>query len=127
LLTKTFKILITIIFIFIFISCEDKIEYDAQVNIISVVTEAISQPYESKITRFAKVSYTINNTCECTIHGWEIYFNVAINGGPNVTAMDNRYYTLEAGETSKTQIASTPIPSYYEDARNASLKNLEMW
>jgi len=118
--------LIFLIFL-IFTSCDDKIEYEAQVNILSVKTEAIAQPNEPKVTRFAKVSYTLDNTCECTINGWEIYFNVALNGGPNITAMDNLYYTLETGETSDVQIATTPIPSYYDDARNASVKNLDIW
>jgi len=120
-------IFVSINLILFFTSCEDKQVYDVEVNVLSVTTEAIVLPNETKVTRHANVNYCIENTCEKTIHGWEIYFNVALYQGTNITAMDNIYYSLESGETSKTQIAMATIPSYCYDARYASLKNIEIW
>jgi len=122
-----FNMVISLTLISLMTSCNDDPSYEAEVEIEYVTTQAISKPNESEVTRYAKVNYCVKNTCGNVIHGWEVFFNVALQKGTNITATDNIYYTLKPGEISEVQAATARIPYYYENARNASLKNIEIW
>ena len=116
-----------IILIFIIFSCDKKEIKEIEITVLSTVTELRSEPGESEILKFAVVEYCAKNIGISNINGWEVYFNVHIERGPQQLAYESIYYLLEPEEESKVRAVECIIPDYYEDAYKATLKHVEAW
>lgn len=78
----------------------------------------------------ANVRYSVKNTSNEIINGWNIYFRVSMNSGQQIDATDGLTYILEPEETSKTLIATGKLPSYFkneDEPASASLKFIEVY
>ena len=120
--------------VFLYISCfviacneESQNDKDVEVIIISTDTEFNTAPHETDVTKTAVIQYNVKNIGTKIINGWEIFFNVRLQRGPQLIASDNLYYTLEPGIVSSVQLARVLIPEYYEEARGSQLKHIEIW
>lgn len=132
--TGSVVILIIVLLSGLISSCDDRNidNYDdIEINIVEYSKERIDV-YENRQPRFdylAVISYTVENVGTKVVDGWEIFFNVALTAGPNITATDNSHYTLEPGMISSIKEAKGTMIELYEDesVRGASLKNIETW
>lgn len=118
-------ILLTLLFAVF--SCEDNNVKEIQITVLSTTTELRSDPGESEMLKFGVVEYCAKNVGNSNINGWEVYFNVHIDRGPQQLAYESTYYLLEPEEESKIRVVECIIPDYYEDAYKATLKHVEAW
>ena len=114
------KIILFLLLMLLF-GCEDNKGEDIKVTVVNTFTSSIGN------RSWAQVRYSIKNTGSTTVNGWEIYFTVSLNSGPNYTASANENYTIEPGETypSSLGIASVEIP-FGKTASNASFASIDL-
>jgi magnesium-transporting ATPase (P-type) len=122
---RFFLILTVLLYFSCFVvTCSESDYYeDVEVTIVSTFTTTLS----NSVSQRANVRYTIKNTGTKTINGWKVFFSVYLQRGPQFTAYDYVYYTLEPGKISSAQITKVLIPSYYEKASGAFLRHIETW
>ena len=125
-----FFLLIAVLFncSIIFISCNHANEYeDIEVSILSTINEERSLPNDPISTTWAIISYNIENLGTKKVNGWNIFFNVNLEKGPQIIASDYVAHVIEPGQISSLKKTSVLIPSYYEKATGAVLKDIDTW
>lgn len=120
------KILFLIFFITL-LSCDKEDPKEIEITVLSTITELRSKPGDPEITKFGIVEYCAKNIGKSNINGWEVYFNIHIERGPQQLAYESIYYHLEPDEVSNIRVVECIIPDYYEDAYKATLKHVEAW
>jgi len=120
------KILLLLFFI-ILISCDEEDPKEIEITVLSTITELRSKPGDPEIIKHGIVEYCAKNIGKSNINGWEVYFNVHIDRGPQQLAHESIYYRLEPDEVSNNRVVECIIPNYYENAYKATLKHVEAW
>ena len=120
------KILFLIFFITLF-SCDEEDQKDIEITVLSTITEVRSEPGDPEIIKYGIVEYCAKNVGKSNINGWEVYFNVHVDRGPQQLAYESIYYRLEPDEVSSNRVVDCIIPDYYDDAYKATLKHVETW
>ena len=118
---------ILILLLITIFNCEDKEIKEIEITVLSTTTELRSKPGDSEIIKFGIVEYCAKNIGDSNINGWEVYFNVHIDRGPQQLAYESIYYLLEPEDESKIRTVECIIPDYYGDAFKATLKHSEVW
>lgn len=113
-----------LILLIICISCDEAEYYESvEVSIISTFMTCESNSTSS----WANVRYTVENIGTKELKGWEVFFNVHLERGPQLIAHESTYYTLEPGEISSGRVVKVLIPDYYDKAKSATLRHIETW
>ena len=106
-----------VVFFIAIISCDHEPNIlDAEVNIIRTY----------KIGETAFVKYTVENTGDKIIRGWNVYFRISMESSKQIKAHDGLTYDLEVEETSEILIASGEIPDHFNDLDKPSLATLQL-
>lgn len=121
------RIVISIVFfLYIVNGCSRPTEQED----LEAETHIISYYKGSNFGQKIYVKYQIENICEDSIRGWNIYFRVSMESGKQVLIHDGLTYDLEPGEVSDNIIAYSMIPDHFDDVDSpimASLKRLEIY